>query len=126
MDTIHDHGPRSIMLVEDDDDVAALIRDVLCARGHTLYAERKGAGALARLSIVDVDVILLDLSLPDMSGDEFLAQRARLPRLADIPVVILSGSEDASTVAEARKVSLLRKPFGAVDLVTVVEADALS
>jgi CheY-like chemotaxis protein len=119
-----DHGGRSVLLVEDDEDIALLIRDVLCARGHTLYAERQGAGALARLRAVDIDMILLDLSLPDMSGDDFLDERARVPRFAEIPVVILSGAEDAAALAESRKVSVLRKPFRALDLLRVVEADA--
>jgi CheY-like chemotaxis protein len=69
-------------------------------------------------------VILLDLFLPGMSGGDFLEVRERFPRLATVPVVLMSGAENAASVAESRQVALLRKPFGASDLCRVVERDS--
>lgn len=112
-------GPR-VLVVEDDDDVLHLIAEVLRDQGCTVYTARSGEHALARLGEVGVDLILLDLTLPDMSGSEFLAIHGRAPALAPIPVVILSGSDDACAFGERRRLPVLRKPFGATELIKVV------
>ena len=113
-------GYSRVLVVEDDDDVLHLVAEVLRGQGCTVYTARSGEQALARLGEVGVDLILLDLTLPDMSGSEFLAIRERVPTLAPIPVVILSGSEDACAFGERRRLPVLRKPFGATDLIDVV------
>src|SRR5689334_22998936 len=123
---MHPPPMRTVLVIDDDDDVADLISDVLRDRGHTVFAAPDGEHALARLGAVGIDVILLDLSLPDMSGDEFLEMRERVPRLATTRVVILSGSEEASTMAASRNLAILRKPFGAQELLRVVEDQSLS
>ena len=112
---------RTVLVIEDDDDVRELIAGVLRDRGHTVHSARDGSHALARLGEVDFELILLDLSLPDMSGLEFLQLCARVPHLATIPVVILSGAEDACEVGEGRRVPVLRKPFASTELVRFVE-----
>lgn len=115
---------RTVLVVEDDEDVLGLIADLLRERGHTVHAAYDGESALRRLGAGGVDLILLDLSLPDMSGKEFLEIRERVAQLATIPVVILSGSEDARSCGERRSISVLRKPFGATELLGVVEVGA--
>jgi CheY-like chemotaxis protein len=114
---------RTVLVIEDDDDVLALIAEVLRERGHTVHCARDGSHGLARLRDVEVgfELILLDLTLPDMSGLEFLDLRERTPQLAGIPVVILSGADDADAFGEQRKLSVLRKPFRASELVSFVE-----
>ncbi len=114
-------GCRTVLVVEDDDDVLDLIADVLRDGGCTVYTARDGGHALARLGEVGVDLILLDLSLPDMSGSEFLAIHESAPRLSRIPVVILSGSDDACAFGERRRLPVLRKPFGATELRKIVD-----
>jgi DNA-binding response OmpR family regulator len=113
---------RTVLVVEDDDDVLGLIADVLRDRGHTVYCAHDGAGALARLRDVAFELILLDLTLPDMSGVEFLEQRDRIPQVAHIPVVIVSGDDDANAFVDGSKLPVLRKPFGATELVSAVES----
>lgn len=115
-------SPRTVLVVEDDDDVLGLIADVLRDRGHTVHCARDGNDALKRLGERGFELILLDLTLPDMSGDEFLELRERTPHLATIPVVILSGSDDAYAFGEGRKIPVLRKPFRASELLSLVEA----
>ena len=108
------------MVVEDDDDVLQLIAEVLRDQGCTVYTARDGQHALKRLGEVGVDLILLDLTLPDMSGSEFLAIHEGVPALAPIPVVILSGSDDACAFGERRRLPVLRKPFGANELIRII------
>ena len=113
---------RTVLVVEDDDDVLSLTADLLRERGFMVYTARSGEHALARLGAVDIDVILLDLSLPGMSGSEFLAIHRSVPTLSRIPVVILSGSEDAWELGAQRNLTVLHKPFGARELLSVFES----
>jgi CheY-like chemotaxis protein len=111
---------RRVLVVDDDDDVCGVIADVLRARGHAVHAAGCGAEALVRVATVATDLILLDLVLPDMSGVELLERRRHAP-WAEVPVVILSGSEDARMIARRRQLRVLRKPFGVDELIAIVE-----
>lgn len=112
---------RTVLVIEDDDEVRQLIADVLREIGHTVHCARDGSNALASLGAIDVQLILLDLTLPDMSGQEFLRHREGIPQAAAVPVVILSGSDDASAFGAGRRIPVLRKPFHAVELIHAVE-----
>lgn len=114
---------KHVLVIEDDDDVLDLIADVLRERGHVVSCARDGSHGLARLAETGFELILLDLTLPDMSGPEFLERREQIPQLAEIPVVILSGADDAYTFAEQRRFPVLRKPFRASELLNLVEVD---
>lgn len=112
---------KTVLVVEDDDDIRDLIADVLRERGHIVHCARSGSQALSRLGDVGAELILLDLTLPDMDGSEFLEIREKVPRLATIPVVLLSGADDVCAFGERRSLPILRKPFGAAELVSIVE-----
>jgi two-component system cell cycle sensor histidine kinase/response regulator CckA len=92
--------PLRILLVEDDDDYAGLVAAQLSAAGFPVEVTRVRslAEASRRLPEPPVDVILLDLGLPDGSG---LHSLGRLQDLAvDIPIVVLTGHDnDAEAVA---------------------------
>jgi two-component system cell cycle sensor histidine kinase/response regulator CckA len=92
--------PLRILLVEDDDDYAGLVAAQLSAAGFPVEVTRVRslAEASRRLPEPPVDVILLDLGLPDGSG---LHSLGRLQELAvDIPIVVLTGHDnDAEAVA---------------------------
>jgi DNA-binding response OmpR family regulator len=75
-----------LVVVEDDEAVAAALVDALTDRGYHVDRKRRGADLLAAYQ--DYDVVLLDLGLPDMDGLEVLRQ---LRVVSSIPVVILTG-----------------------------------
>ncbi len=87
--------PRTVLLIEDNDGEARLIREMLQDASGTRFrlecAERLTTG-LERLAQGGVDVLLLDLSLPESQGlDSFLRVHAQVP---GIPVVVLTGSQN--------------------------------
>jgi PAS domain S-box-containing protein len=94
--------PIRVLLVEDDPDDALLLRDALAeAEGRPFrvqHADRLAAG-LTRLAQGGVDLIVLDLSLPDSQGLETLV--AVLAHAADTPIVVMSGRADEATAIEA-------------------------
>jgi CheY-like chemotaxis protein len=115
---------RRVMVVEDDLDIRETIGELLQAEGHIVMLACHGADALAQLQAADVlpDVIFLDLMMPVKDGLEFRAEQRACPRLAGIPVVVMSADTRIDTHrAELAARSYIRKPF---DIATLVAAAA--
>jgi CheY-like chemotaxis protein len=92
-----------VMLVEDDPGDALLVREALAdnERVDEVRVASDGVYALEQLQDPELplpDLILLDLNLPRMDGRELLAEIKGEPRLAPIPVVVLTTSDAESDV----------------------------
>ncbi|HVU01123.1 MAG TPA: response regulator [Polyangiaceae bacterium] len=81
--------PPRVLLVDDSDDTRELYREILSDRYDIVEAE-DGRQALAEARERTPDVIVMDLSLPDMRGEDAIAELRR-PDVPRIPVVVLSG-----------------------------------
>jgi class 3 adenylate cyclase/CheY-like chemotaxis protein len=112
--------PREIgkILVVDDN---ASNRDLLLRRlereGHQVIEARSGRQALQILDTEEVDLILLDLMMPDMNGLQVLERLKSSNRLRDIPVIMISGLQETGSVIrciEAGAEDYLPKPFDQV------------
>ncbi len=112
----------TIMVVEDDHDIRVSVRALLEEEGYRVITVTNGLSALSALER-DEDMpqlILLDLMLPVMDGWHF-AERIRLnPRLATIPIAIMSAYEQPPPPAGA--VGFVKKPVDADALLRVVAA----
>ena len=100
---------RHILIVDDDPDMRDLLVDVLVDAGYSAGHASEGAEALEALDATPTDAVLLDLNMPGMNGQEFLGRRAADPRLAKIPVIIISGSAQRSATTDGTFV--LGKPI---------------
>src|SRR5881296_717785 len=92
--------PGQILLVEDDQADARLIEEALhdaCHEGFGFAVASDLRSAITRLANDAVDVVLLDLSLPDSQGTETVATLRQSAPL--VPVVVLSGVDDDEEVA---------------------------
>lgn len=83
-----------VLLIEDDPDLRSGLAAHLGARGFDVTAVADGISAIEALREEDHDVILLDLGIPRMNGTKFLHELRRMGDIPEIPVVILSGSDD--------------------------------
>lgn len=101
---------RTVLVVDDDSGVRELLTRSLSFEGFDVMEAANGQDALAQLRTGRrPGVIVLDLRMPVMDGWAFrVAQRAD-PRIARIPVVILSGA-DAHRFQEIEAVAALEKP----------------
>lgn len=117
-------GGRTILVVDDDDDIREVLREVLEQRQHHVVVAQNGADALVVLRAVQVDAIVLDLSMPRLDGRSFLDVRERLAGVRAIPVIVVTASRDVSLDHDDRIQVVLRKPFLAGDLAAAVEACA--
>jgi PleD family two-component response regulator len=110
-----------VLIVEDERDIAALFRHVMDLAGYRTEIASNGRIALDRLAACQPDVVLLDLSLPGVSGVNVL-QRMRVDeRLKDTPVVVVTAySELADNLAVEPDLVML-KPVSAVQLTDLVQ-----
>jgi len=117
-------GKPSVLVVDDDEDIRTTIRDVLADQGFTVTCAANGREALEMLISGQSKpaLILLDLTMPEMDGWTFRQEQQKVPRLAQIPVVLFSGHHDAARAAQSlNAVALMTKPLRLEGLVTLVE-----
>jgi CheY-like chemotaxis protein/chemotaxis signal transduction protein len=109
-----------VLLVDDSEAILELEQAAL-SRHYQISLARNGAEALARVAQERPDGILLDLSMPDMDGDEVLDRLKRDPRTAAVPVLIVSSeAERADACLDRGAHGALHKPVSAGDLVAAV------
>lgn len=119
----HDGGEdvtKRVLIVEDEQDVAELVADVLSLEG---YETRIGSGesALNDALTFDPHVVLLDLMMPVVDGFEVARRLHAEPRTDQLPIVVMTAMHDAP--ARAREVGTdyyLAKPFDINELVETV------
>ena len=105
---------KRILIVEDDDDIRNALGDRLKTMGFDVVTEDNGHSALSRIASEDslIHGVLLDLNIPIVDGMSVLRKiRDRHPQ---IPIIVMSATNDPAQFIEARKwgaSSYLRKPF---------------
>jgi len=111
----------TILVVEDSNVVRTKIQRMLKSMGHTVLAAEDGHKGLAMLRKHDVDIILLDIMMPDISGFEVLEIIRRDRGLRHIPVIVISILTDVDSVVRCMKLGAddyLFKPFDSIMLNT--------
>jgi CheY-like chemotaxis protein len=106
-----EHKRRTILLVDDEDDVAAGLAALLRARGYDVELARDGLEALERLGRDPVpDLVLLDYEMPQLDGEEVLRRLRRDERTENLPVLLATASQ--IDLSRLRRISgVLRKPY---------------
>jgi two-component system KDP operon response regulator KdpE len=112
----------TVLVVDDEPQIRRFLDIALRAQGHRVLEAADGAAALATLAALPVDLVVLDLGLPDLDGAELLRE---LRQRSQVPVIVLSVRSH-----ELEKVKLLdlgandyvTKPFGVPELMARVRA----
>jgi len=116
-----------VLYVEDNPDNMTLVKRVLEARGYTLYQAVTGLAGIALAENHDVDLILLDINLPDIDGYE-VARRLRHSSkhaLAYVPIIAITANAlkgDAEKALAAGCDVYMSKPINIRELWARVEA----
>lgn len=112
-----DHGAR-VLLVEDDPDLSKMMTRLLSSDGHRVVAVADGEAALEACAAEMPKVIVADLMLPKMDGEEFLLQlRRQYADARSIPVILVTASAIREEVAARAEVAAsLAKPFDTDEL----------
>ena len=113
----------SILIVEDDLEIAEALADLLAFAGHRTRTARNGVEGLEKIAEEDPDLILLDVEMPILDGPGMAAELAlKIGGTPGIPIILISGSVDlAATAARAKIPHHLAKPFEADAVVALVQ-----
>ena len=114
--------PR-VLVIEDDSDLRKILRLHLTADGFEVVEAADVASALAHLQSALPDCVMLDLIMPGMDGFVFLKRLRSVERTCDVPVVILTASENYRDRAKGRQYQAnvyLRKPCNLEQLTTTL------
>lgn len=110
------------MIVDDDADIRMAVQIVLETYGYCVITASDGAEALSKLEGGERPcLIVLDLMMPGMDGQQFREAQLANPALAEIPVVVLSGDYKLDERAAEMGVEGLRKPIQLPSLLAKIE-----
>jgi CheY-like chemotaxis protein len=109
---------KTVLVIEDDADMREAFADVLSLDGHRTRLASGGEEGLRILEQEPIHLILLDMVMPKMSGEEFLELLRADPRWTDVPVVATTALPVREPPEDA--VALLPKPFDSDALSDVV------
>lgn len=114
---------KRVLIVDDDPVIRMLLSEYLSTHGHSVETLCHGSACLDRLRTDKPDVLILDVFMPDMTGQQVLAQIREEENTSQIPVIMLSANsqEDVAEYAHAgvKADSYIQKPF---DMKLLLEA----
>jgi two-component system chemotaxis response regulator CheY len=106
----------NVLVVDDSAVVRAMIIRTLRTSGLPLSEVHESADGRAALDVLDahwIDIALVDLNMPGMSGEELIEQVRANPATADLAILVVSGEDGAARIAQIRErgAAFLQKPF---------------
>lgn len=111
-----------ILIIDDDQLVRSLFKQILEERGHTVVTASTSAEGIQHVKERDFDLVFLDLKMPGMDGAELFGQiRTIKPKL---PVTIITSYPESDMMTRALAqgpFGVMNKPFGESEIVSVVD-----
>ncbi len=114
----------SVLVVDDSEDTTEMVRHLLEIGGAAVCAATSGVEALRLAREREFDVVLSDISMPEMDGFEFLSRLRQIPGKEDLPAVALTGfgrPEDVQRASEKGFYAHLTKPFDIQQLASLLQ-----
>jgi DNA-binding NtrC family response regulator len=119
--------PHTVLIVDDEPNIQVTLSRALTMEGYLAETASGGLEALEKIAALPVDVVVMDVRMPDLDGLEVL-RRARQAR-PDLPVVIMSGHGSIEAVRQAFKLGAfdyLEKPITEKEKLTAAVRNALA
>ena len=115
---------RNILVIEDHKSVRLLL-DQFLSKHYSVTCKKDGFEGLAWLSYGNLpDLIILDMSMPRLSGLDFLNNIRTSGLFRDIPVLVVSAEEDSRIINKCKELGIegfIEKPFNPIDLNTKIK-----
>ena len=115
---------KKIILAIDDDKVQLDLFQKIFFQKYDIRLVKSASDAISFLNSNKVDIILLDIEMPNISGFSFLYDIRKIPSYMDVPIIIISGNSGQSFLKEARNSSaadVLGKPVDPEALIEAIE-----
>jgi len=120
-------GKRKILVIDDEPDVVAFLTTLLEDNGYATVSALTGIEAMAQIRASPPDLVTLDISMPEQSGVKTYREMKTDPKLARIPVIIVTGiSDDFQKFISSRKAvpppeGYLSKPIDKTTLLATIQ-----
>jgi CheY-like chemotaxis protein len=112
---------QNVLVVEDHADLREMLAVLLESEGFQVQTASNGAEALTAMHATRPAVILLDLMMPVMSGDEFRRRQLAEPEYANVPVICMTAAHDGPQRAQRMHATqYFQKPVDFDQLITAV------
>ncbi len=112
------HRPK-VLIVDDDKELTFVLRAHLVSADYSVEVAYDGESALEHAAVFQPDVVVMDLSLPGISGIEATRRIQEIPGLSDVAIIMITGRSDSDHVVMALEAGALEyvvKPFEIVEL----------
>jgi CheY-like chemotaxis protein len=113
--------PPLVLIVEDDQSLRDMLRELLDDAGYRTVTASDGAAGLDRLRRAAPDLVLLDVAMPIMDGLTFLRCRSAEACRLTVPVVVMSAQQRESEARTLGAQHFVSKPFNLDDLLGIVD-----
>ena len=100
-----------ILVADDETDIRNILRRLLLSEGFCVCEAGNGIEALAAAEHCDIDLILLDITMPRMSGTEAVRELRAKPRYATTPIMLMTGHAPAGLASQLGDIMLFPKPL---------------
>lgn len=118
---------KKIMICDDDQDILDVLDIMLEIEGYTVITEIDSTNIINKIKDRSPDLLLLDLWMPVLSGDQVLKIIRGTKEIENLPVIILSASVDGNDIANnAGANAFIPKPFNMDEVVDVIKKTLLS
>ena len=117
-------GPSHILIVDDDESLNRSLASILGNEGYRISSRHTATDLIETLDRDSIDLLILDLGLPDVDGLHALETVKRHPEHRDVPILVLSGAPATDVSAEALGLGaadFVAKPFKLKDLLARIE-----
>jgi len=113
---------KSILVIEDNALLADLITEVLQEEGYHVAVASDGQDGLQKLPQVKPDLVITDLMMPRVSGEEFCNTIQASPHFSSIPVLLMTAREEHVLRIKCKYDAFLAKPFDLYHLLGLVDS----
>ena len=120
-----DNGVPTILVIEDYTDTREMLSILLIRHGYKVIEAEDGVEGLLKAGFSYPDLILMDLSLPEMDGVEVARRIHAQPKLSQVPIFVLSAYLTEEVKADARAAGCIEaftKPYDAEALLARIDA----
>ena len=113
---------KKIMICDDDPGILEVLEMMLEIEGYTVFTESNSTNLIKEITTILPDLLLMDLWMPVLSGDQLLRTIRSSKELENLPVIILSASVDGNDIAtNAGADAFIAKPFDMDDITLKIQ-----
>ncbi len=110
-----------ILVADDETDIRNILRRMLLSEGFCVCEAGNGIEALAAAEHCDIDLVLLDITMPRMSGTEAMRELRAKPRYATTPIMLMTGNMPPGIAGQLGDILLFPKPLDFAQLLSAIQ-----